>query len=62
MAIPPPMDTRAFGSMANLRNVWQQKLGHNLRLSMGMSTDFKQAIKYGSDQVRVGTAFFGMRS
>ena len=61
MAIPPVLDTKAFSSMANLRNLWQQKLGHGLRLSMGMSTDFKQAIKYGSDQIRVGTAFFGVR-
>jgi hypothetical protein len=61
MAIPPPMDTQAFIDMANLRNAWQQRLGYKLRLSMGMSTDFEQAIKHGSDQIRIGTAFFGTR-
>lgn len=31
-------------------------------LSMGMSADFEQAIQYGSNIVRVGTALFGKRS
>ena len=61
MAIPPPMDTQAFHTMAKLRDMWQQKLSRSLRLSMGMSTDFKQAIENGSDQIRIGTAFFGTR-
>ena len=30
-------------------------------LSMGMSADFKIAIKYGSTFIRVGTAIFGDR-
>jgi hypothetical protein len=62
MAVPPPMDIQAFRTMASLRNVWQQKLGSGLKLSIGMSTDFKQAIENGSDQIRVGTAFFGARN
>lgn len=62
MAIPPPMDTQAFINMASLRDKWQQNLGRTLRLSTGMSTDFKQAIQHGSDQIRIGTAFFGTRS
>ncbi len=32
-----------------------------LELSMGMSKDFQNAIKNGSDSVRVGTYIFGMR-
>lgn len=32
-----------------------------LALSMGMSADFEQAIKAGSDLVRVGTGIFGSR-
>lgn len=31
-------------------------------LSMGMSSDFKLAIKYGSNLVRIGTAIFGARA
>ena len=61
MAIPPPMNIQAFHTMASLRHDWQQRLGKRLLLSMGMSADFSEAIKYGSDQIRVGTAFFGTR-
>jgi uncharacterized pyridoxal phosphate-containing UPF0001 family protein len=32
-----------------------------LLLSMGMSDDLEEAIKAGSDQVRIGTALFGER-
>lgn len=32
------------------------------RLSMGMSSDFEEAIKSGSTDVRVGSALFGLRS
>jgi len=61
MAIPPPEDAPAFVAMANLRDAWQQKRGQRLRLSMGMSADLEPAIAAGSDQVRIGTAFFGSR-
>jgi pyridoxal phosphate enzyme (YggS family) len=61
MAIPPPEDAPAFQAMARLRDAWQQKLGRPLRLSMGMSADLEPAIAAGSDQVRIGTAFFGSR-
>ena len=47
--------------MAALREAWQDRLGQPLRLSMGMSDDLEAAIAAGSDQVRVGTAFFGAR-
>lgn len=33
----------------------------DLQLSMGMSSDFEQAIRMGSDEVRVGTTIFGMQ-
>ena len=62
MAIPPPEDPRAFGQLAALRERLQQDLGQPLRLSMGMSDDFEAAIVAGSDQVRIGTAFFGPRT
>jgi len=61
MAIPPPEDAQAFGAMADLRETWRQKLGRPLRLSLGMSGDLERAIAAGSDQVRIGTAFFGDR-
>jgi pyridoxal phosphate enzyme (YggS family) len=61
MAIPPPEAPLAFRALAELRESWQQKLGRPLRLSMGMSADLEQAIAAGSDQIRIGTAFFGNR-
>ena len=61
MAIPPPEDAQAFSALTRLRETWQQKRGQRLRLSMGMSADLEQAIAAGSDQIRIGTAFFGSR-
>jgi hypothetical protein len=61
MAIPPPGDAGAFRILAELRDAWQQRLGRLLRLSMGMSSDLEQAVAAGTDQVRIGTAFFGNR-
>ena len=62
MAIPPPDDDAAFAQLAELRERFQQDLGQPLRLSMGMSGDLEAAIAAGSDQIRIGTAFFGERS
>jgi pyridoxal phosphate enzyme (YggS family) len=61
MAIPPPGDGQAFHTLAGLRETWRQKRGRPLRLSMGMSGDLEQAIAAGTDQIRIGTAFFGNR-
>lgn len=61
MAIPPPGDVNAFARLAALRDRLQQDLGRPLRLSMGMSGDLEAAVAAGSDQVRIGTAFFGER-
>ncbi|MDP1832408.1 MAG: YggS family pyridoxal phosphate-dependent enzyme [Geothrix sp.] len=62
MAIPPPEDEGAFILLAKLRDRLQQDLGQPLRLSMGMSADLEAAIAAGSDQIRIGTAFFGERN
>ena len=62
MAIPPPEEAGAFAQLAALRERLQQDLGQPLRLSMGMSDDLEAAIIAGSDQIRIGTAFFGERS
>ena len=61
MAIPPPEDAQAFRALAGLRTAWEQRRGKRLRLSVGMSADLEQAIAAGSDQVRIGSAFFGNR-
>ena len=61
MAIPPPEDTQAFATAAALRDRYQDRTGRQLRLSMGMSGDLEEAIQAGSDQVRIGTDFFGCR-
>jgi PLP dependent protein len=62
MAIPPPGDRSAFLELATLRERVQQDRGQRLHLSMGMSGDLEEAIAAGSDQVRIGTAFFGERA
>jgi len=61
MAIPPPEDPGSFRALARLRDAWQEKTGRRLRVSMGMSGDLEEAIRAGTDQVRIGTAFFGTR-
>ncbi|HEX9008789.1 MAG TPA: YggS family pyridoxal phosphate-dependent enzyme [Holophagaceae bacterium] len=61
MAIPPPEAPAAFTQLAALRERLRQDLGCPLRLSMGMSADLEAAIAAGSDQIRIGTAFFGER-
>jgi hypothetical protein len=61
MALPPPENAEAFTQIAELRDHLQQELGRPLRLSMGMSGDLEAAIAAGSDQIRIGTAFFGER-
>ncbi len=68
MAIPPRSDTNGDGA-----DVWFRRLaelharlvseGIELdTLSMGMSSDFEEAIAAGSNCVRIGTAIFGERS
>jgi len=55
----PPMDedpTKHFNTLKSLAD------NHKLAsLSMGMSHDFKEAIKCGSTHIRIGTAIFGKR-
>jgi pyridoxal phosphate enzyme (YggS family) len=58
MCIPPAEDPPA-PYFALLREVARRN-GLN-RLSMGMSADFEEAIRFGATHVRVGTAIFGAR-
>jgi len=61
MAIPPPGFSKAFQQLSILRQRLQDQSGQKLLLSMGMSEDLEAAIAAGSDQIRIGTAFFGER-
>ena len=70
MAIPPvcenPGDNdKFFQEMYQLTVDITTKKGDNVCvdiLSMGMSGDYEQAIRYGSTMIRVGTAIFGPRN
>ncbi len=51
-----------FATLRRLKESLEQKLGIDLpHLSMGMSSDFKQAILEGATLVRIGTNIFGPR-
>jgi pyridoxal phosphate enzyme (YggS family) len=55
----PPVDEEPSLHFAFLRKLAQK---HNLQaLSMGMSSDYETAIRFGATSVRVGTAVFGQR-
>ena len=58
MCIPPQTEEPAM-HFALLKKLAQQAgLPH---LSMGMSADYEDAIAFGADYVRVGSALFGER-
>ena len=69
MAIPPICvnpgeNDKFFQEMYNLSVDITAKKGHNVCmdiLSMGMSDDYVDAIRWGSTMIRVGTAIFGAR-
>ena len=69
MCVPPPSETSAekrayFSEMYKLFLDIKSKKLDNVDmsiLSMGMSSDFEEAILEGSTMVRVGTAIFGRR-
>ena len=58
MCIPPINDPseKHFQFLKNLAD--ENGL---LELSMGMSSDYITAVKYGATYVRIGTAIFGLR-
>lgn len=58
MAIPP--QNEPAGLHFGLLRQWAEKLSLP-HLSMGMSSDYVLAIKYGATHVRVGSALFGAR-
>ena len=59
MAIPPD-DNKADDYFKKLMEL-NKLLGLN-ELSMGMSSDFKVALKYQTTFVRIGSSIFGSRS
>lgn len=65
MAIPPALGPEKF--LCEMQEIYEDISGRNIEnvnmdiLSMGMSGDYVQAIKYGSNLVRIGSALFGAR-
>lgn len=65
MTIPPIFEAeKSFEKMQGLFNELQEKRIDNTQidtLSMGMSSDYALAVKYGSNIVRIGSGIFGTR-
>jgi hypothetical protein len=62
MTIPPPSDSDVFlGRMKELYEKISSEYEGMDTLSMGMTHDYAEAIKYGSTLVRIGTGLFGAR-
>jgi pyridoxal phosphate enzyme (YggS family) len=49
---------RCFSELLHLKEKLQSELGTKLQTSMGMSQDYKIALKEGSDWIRIGTRMF----
>ncbi|KAI4626250.1 uncharacterized protein J4E87_004751 [Alternaria ethzedia] len=63
-ATTPETENEDFVKLKEVRDQVVKELGWEegqLELSMGMSADFEEAIKMGSDEVRVGSQIFGER-
>jgi pyridoxal phosphate enzyme (YggS family) len=61
----PPINEPAFLYFGLLRNIAKQLHNHTttqLKLSMGMSADYKEVVEMGADFVRIGSAIFGDRT
>ena len=63
MTIPPPSgdSSKYFAQMQELYLSSREKYGSIDTLSMGMSDDYEQAVLFGSNIVRIGSALFGSR-
>lgn len=64
MTIGAPGDFSCFDRLQHSRDLVAAQCGlkkEDLRLSMGMSADFEEAIRRGADIVRVGSTIFGER-
>ena len=58
MCIPPEIDEPAMHFSLLKKIAYKNNLQ---KLSMGMSNDFEEAIKFGATSVRIGSMFFGER-
>lgn len=54
-------ENKDFATLVDWKQKIDSKFNTDLKLSMGMSADYKQAIKQGSSEVRIGTDIFGAR-
>ncbi|OXB43748.1 hypothetical protein B1J92_F04367g [Nakaseomyces glabratus] len=54
-------ENKDFSKLVEWKSKIDSKFGTDLKLSMGMSADFKQAIRQGTSEVRIGTDIFGTR-
>lgn len=62
MTIPPPAESDIYlGRMQQLYEQFKGKYAMDT-LSMGMTHDYVQAVRYGSTLVRIGTGLFGARN
>ena len=62
MTIPPPAESDIYlGRMQELYLRFREDYKMDT-LSMGMTHDYVQAVKYGSTLVRIGTGLFGARN
>lgn len=64
MTIGAPGDMTCFDDLVSCRDNVAQMMGvdaSRLVLSMGMSSDYEEAISRGSTSVRVGSSIFGAR-
>lgn len=57
----PGLENKDFSKLVEWKTTIDKRFGTHLKLSMGMTSDFKQAIRQGSSEVRVGTMIFGAR-
>ena len=63
MTIPPPSadNSKYFAQMQELYLSSRAKYDSIDTLSMGMSNDYEQAVLFGANIVRIGSALFGSR-
>lgn len=54
-------ENKDFAALVQWKKKIESKYNLNLKLSMGMSSDFEQAVKQGTSEVRIGTDIFGAR-
>ncbi|CCK72323.1 pyridoxal phosphate homeostasis protein KNAG_0J02440 [Huiozyma naganishii CBS 8797] len=54
-------ENKDFAMLVEWKKKIDARFGTSLSLSMGMSADYKHAIKQGSTEVRIGTDIFGSR-